>query len=155
GAFVPHEEGARAADRDCRGHCGADSVSIGEALTAEMALARSSPTWLLLAYKVPREPSANRVYVWRKLKRLGAVSLQDAVWVLPATAHTREQFRWLAAEIDELGGETTLWESALLSDGQEDRLVRKFTAQVEEAYHDIMVALRKKGRDRSALGRRY
>ena len=62
-----------------------------------MALARSSSTWLLLAYKVPREPSANRVYVWRKLKRLGAVALQDAVWVLPATAHTRERFRWLAA----------------------------------------------------------
>ena len=39
----------------------------------------SSSTWLLLAYKVPRDPSASRVRVWRKLKRLGAVALQDAL----------------------------------------------------------------------------
>lgn len=27
--------------------------------------------WVLLTYKVPRQPAASRVYVWRKLKRLG------------------------------------------------------------------------------------
>src|SRR5256885_13053202 len=62
-------------------------------------------TWLLLAYKVPREPTASRVYVWRKLKKLGAVALQDAVWVLPHTPQTLEQFRWLAAEIVEMRSE--------------------------------------------------
>ena len=55
--------------------------------------------WLLLAYKIPREPSASRVYVWRKMKQLGAVLLQDAVWVLPESARTREQFQWLAADL--------------------------------------------------------
>ena len=49
-------------------------------------------TWVLLHYKIPREPTAPRVYVWRKLKRLGAILLQDAVWVLPATPHTRNAF---------------------------------------------------------------
>ena len=39
--------------------------------------------WLLLIYKVPPNPTANRVYVWRKLKQLGALLLHDAVWVLP------------------------------------------------------------------------
>ena len=33
--------------------------------------------WLLLAYKIPREPTAGRVYVWRKLKQLGAIAVQD------------------------------------------------------------------------------
>lgn len=111
--------------------------------------------WLLLAYKVPREPSANRVFVWRKLKKLGAVALQDAVWVLPATPHTREQLRWLATEIDELEGETTLWESTLLSDGQEDRLLKQFAAPVEEIYRGILAALKKKAPGLAALGRRY
>ena len=55
--------------------------------------------WVLLHYKIPREPTAPRVSAWRKLKRLGAILLQDAVWVLPATPHTREDFQWLAAEI--------------------------------------------------------
>ena len=118
---------------------------------------RSAPlhVWLLLSYTVPRTPTAKRVYVWRKLKKLGAVTLQDSVWVLPATPHAREQFRWLASEIDELGGQTTLWESTLLSDGQDRRLVAQFAAPVEQAYRAIITALKKKAPDLAALGRRY
>jgi len=51
--------------------------------------------WLLFTYKVPREPSARRVYVWRKLKGLGAILLHDTAWELPATPHTREKLRML------------------------------------------------------------
>ena len=115
----------------------------------------ASRGWLLLSYKVPRSPTAKRVYVWRKLKKLGAMALQDSVWVLPAAGHAREQFRWLASEIDEMGGETTLWESTLLSDGEEGRLVARFAAPVEKVYREILAALRRKGADRAALARRY
>ena len=60
--------------------------------------------WVLLHYKIPPEPSAPRVYIWRKLKRIGAILYQDAVWVLPDNPRTREQFQWLAAEVVDLGG---------------------------------------------------
>lgn len=83
-------------------------------------MGESLQTWLLLSYKVPRAPSAKRVYVWRKLKRLGAAALADSVWVLPLTRQTREKFRWLASEIEEMGGETTLWESKLLDGAKID-----------------------------------
>ena len=53
--------------------------------------------WLLLVYRIPREPTSGRVYVWRKLKQLGAIAVQDAVWMLPATPRTREQFYEAAA----------------------------------------------------------
>lgn len=112
-------------------------------------------TWLLLAYKVPRSPSASRVYVWRKLKKLGAVALQDAVWVLPNTPSTLEQFRWLADEVVELGGEASLWESRHLLDGKDETLVEQFKAQVEAPYKEILAALRKKDPDLAALSRRY
>ena len=49
--------------------------------------------WLLLVYRIPREPTAGRVFVWRKLKQLGAIALQAAVWVLPQTPRTQEQFQ--------------------------------------------------------------
>ena len=111
--------------------------------------------WLLLSYAVPREPTANRVYVWRKLKKLGAAPLQDSVWVLPATPHTREQFRWLASEIAELGGETTLWESKLLSTDGQDGVVRQFTEPVEQAYREILAELKRRNADLAALSRRY
>ena len=64
--------------------------------------------WIVLTFRVPRTPTANRVYVWRKLKQLGAIALQDAAWVLPATTKTQEHFQWLATEIAELGGEARL-----------------------------------------------
>src|SRR6266516_4776561 len=69
--------------------------------------------WVLLVYKVPREPTSSRAYVWRKLKKLGALLLHDAVWVLPATAWTRVQLQWLAVEITELEGEALLWETRM------------------------------------------
>ena len=40
-------------------------------------------TWLLLTYKVPAEPSARRIAIWRKLKGMGAIYLQNGVCVLP------------------------------------------------------------------------
>jgi hypothetical protein len=112
-------------------------------------------TWILLTYKLPSEPSASRVGIWRKLKRLGALLLHDAVWVLPASARNREQFQWLAAEVHELGGDALLWQADALQPAQEDRLYQQFFAQVEPAYLEILAALDQPDRDVAALARRY
>ncbi len=112
-------------------------------------------TWLLLVYKVPPEPSARRVYVWRKLKRLGAVLLHDSVWVLPATDRTREQLQWLTAEIVEMQGEALLWEAQQAFTGQDDMLVQQFNAQAEAAYRGILDELSSDDADVEALSRRY
>ena len=114
-----------------------------------------SAAWLLLLYKVPPEPSARRVYVWRKLKRLGAILMHDAAWVLPATAHTQERLQWLAAEIVELGGEALLWQSQLLLAGQSQALVQRFNEQADEAYRPIRAALARAERDLAALSQQY
>ena len=47
---------------------------------------------MLLVYRLPREPSRHRVAVWRKLRDLGALYLQDGVAALPEDAVTREQW---------------------------------------------------------------
>lgn len=111
--------------------------------------------WLLLVYRIPREPTAGRVFVWRKLKQLGAIALQDAVWVLPYTPRTQEQFQWLAAEITELKGEAMLWEAEQLYATDPETLRRQFTEPVETEYREIMAALKKKGRDLAALSQRF
>ncbi len=112
-------------------------------------------SWVLLVYKIPREPTSSRATVWRKLKRLGALLLHDAVWVLPATPWTREQFQWLAVEIGELEGEAYLWESHLLLNGQSEALVQQFQARVESAYQDILHELEREDADLIALSRKY
>jgi len=112
-------------------------------------------TWLLLVYRIPREPTAARVFVWRKLKQLGAVALQDAVWVLPATPRTQEQFQWLAAEISELKGEAVLWEADQLYATDVESVRRQFIEPVESEYGAILRALKKKKRDLPELSKRF
>jgi hypothetical protein len=111
--------------------------------------------WLLLVYKIPREPTSSRVYVWRKLKQLGAVSVQDAVWVLPATPRTQEQLQWLASEIIELAGEASLFQSHILFAGNGATLRQRFEAPVRAAYHEILTALKRRKPDLEALSKRY
>lgn len=111
--------------------------------------------WVLLHYRVPSTPSARRVYVWRKLKQLGAMLLHDSVWALPHTEWTYEQFQWLAAEIEELEGEAMLWRSVLIHPGQDDALVAKFVAASEAEYAPLREALAVEGADLADVSRRF
>ncbi len=111
--------------------------------------------WLLMAHRVPRDPTVHRVGVWRKLKRLGAILVHDSVWVLPANARTREHFRWLATEVEEAGGEALIWESSTLVHGDEDDLRKQFLEQVEPGYLELLGELKKHPDDVELLARRY
>lgn len=64
--------------------------------------------WLTLLISVPSAPSRHRVGVWRKLKRIGAVNLRGAAWILPESPDTTELFQWLTQEIQSTRGEATL-----------------------------------------------
>jgi len=112
-------------------------------------------TWLFLVYRIPREPSAGRVFTWRKLQQLGAISLQDAIWVLPKNRRTQEQFQWLAAEIKELNGEATLWEAKAVAAADGDQLRKRFIEAVESEYREIISALKVKNRDLGMLSKRF
>src|SRR5215216_2695403 len=94
--------------------------------------------WLILVYQLPREPSRHRVAVWRKLKTLGALYLQDGAVVLPQDAVTREQLEWLQLRVREAGGEASLWESKPATLAEEKALVEAFRSSREEAYASII-----------------
>ena len=113
-------------------------------------------TWLLFTYKVPNKPSARRVYVWRKLKGLGALLLHDTAWVLPDTSHTREKLQWLSTEVRDMeGGEATLWEAQQVFTGQDMDLAQQFTEQVDTSYREILLELERRDADLAALAKRY
>ncbi|MEO8392387.1 MAG: Chromate resistance protein ChrB [Chloroflexota bacterium] len=111
---------------------------------------------MLLLYSVPNEPSARRVYVWRKLKGLGAILVHDSAWVLPSTAHSRERLQWLATEIKDMeGGEAMLWEAQQVFTGQDGDLVQQFTEQVDGIYRTLLADLDKDDADLGALSKQY
>ena len=96
------------------------------------------PRWVLLIYHLPREPSRHRVAVWRRLKNLGALYLQDGVAALPEDAVTREQLEWLQLRVREAGGEATLWEAKPGTVAEEAELVETFRSLREEAFRAIV-----------------
>ena len=93
---------------------------------------------MLLVYRLPREPSRHRVAVWRKLRDLGALYLQDGVVTLPEDAVTREQLEWLQLRVREAGGEATLWEARPGTMAEEAELVGAFRSSREDAYRAII-----------------
>ncbi|WP_100398833.1 Chromate resistance protein ChrB [Bacillus sp. FJAT-44742] len=98
-------------------------------------------TWLHITYKIPRQPSARRVRIWRKLKRLGALHLHESIWVLPNNNYTYEQFQWLVVEIKDLGGEASLWEAKIALGLSNDELKQKFLKQVNVEYEVLLKQL--------------
>jgi hypothetical protein len=112
-------------------------------------------TWLLLHYKLPNKPSALRVYTWRKLKRLGAILLNDSLWVLPENARTTEQIQWLTAEIHEMGGNAYFWKANAISGEQEQSITRQFTEQVDVVYTDLLKKLGNPAVDLGEISQEY
>jgi hypothetical protein len=93
--------------------------------------------WVLLCYRVPREPSTPRIAVWRTLKRLGVAQVGDGVVALPADARTREQLEWVADDVERAGGSAMLWTARPSSVAQERRLAADIAAARAQEYSAV------------------
>ena len=98
----------------------------------------SHPNWLLLTYKVPPEPGARRVALWRRVKAMGAVYLQNGVCLLPKTdAHVR-QLKMIENDVAEMDGEAVILETVALDKSQEEKVVDRFKADRDEQYREFI-----------------
>lgn len=95
-------------------------------------------SWLVLSYKVPPEPAKRRIALWRKLKALGAVYLQNGVCVLPKSDEHIRRLKVLENEIDEMQGESVLLETTGLDHAQEDKVIARFSSERNEAYVEFI-----------------
>lgn len=113
--------------------------------------------WVLLAYRLPREPSTPRISVWRKLNRLGVAQLVDGLVALPADARTKEQLEWIAEEVLEAGGEATVWVARPGSSADERRLASRMSDEIADEYRAVVADAEALARgvvvDRRTLGR--
>jgi hypothetical protein len=119
---------------------------------------QSPGPWLLLSYRMPREPSTPRIAVWRKLKGLGVGQLGDGLVTLPADARTREQLEWVAEQITEGGGQAMLWLARPASVRQEQQIAADMAAARAAEYAkvcaDARVARTGDAASRAATARR-
>ena len=97
----------------------------------------TNPKWLLLIHQLPAKPAYVRVKIWRRLQALGAVTVKNAVYALPVSDDSREDFAWVAKEIEEAGGEAIVCEAALVEGLNDHELKGLFDAARDEDYARI------------------
>ena len=97
----------------------------------------SMQRWVLLAYRLPREPSTPRIALWRSLRRLGAQQIGDGLVALPLTAETQEQVEWLASEIADAHGEASVWLGEAATRTQERHWMERFRESSSEEYRAL------------------
>ena len=92
--------------------------------------------WFLLVYRVPSEPTRLRAAVWRRLKSLGAIYLQNSAAALPASTAAERALRKLRAEILDMSGTATLLSCSVLAG--EAEIKAAFQAARDDEYAEII-----------------
>jgi hypothetical protein len=99
--------------------------------------------WLLLIHQLPPKPAYLRVKIWRRLQRLGAITLKNAVYVLPADEQRHEDFQWIRREIVGAGGEATICAARFVDGLTDSEVEAQFRAAREPDYAALAEEVRR------------
>ncbi len=103
--------------------------------------AKKDQKWLLFFYSVPSKPVNNRMKIWRRLAKAGAIQLKGAVYILPYSDEHYEFFHWLISEVTSLNGDGTLIMAKRIETMRTAEVIDLFNQQRETDYRDIEKAL--------------
>jgi hypothetical protein len=95
--------------------------------------AKSAP-WLLLIFSLPSTRASERVGIWRKLQKYGALALRKSGYMLPNTPVNQERFEWLATAIRGFKGEASVLEVQAIDDLPTDVLREQFREERKPDY---------------------
>jgi len=94
--------------------------------------------WDLIIYRVPTEPASKRVSIWRDFKRIGALSLQQCVFILPHLQLLTEEISTIKNKINEMGGEVMHITIPTLAPADEEKTILSFRQQRNQDYREIL-----------------
>ena len=100
-------------------------------------------SWLLLLYALPTRQTAERVNVWRKFKKFGAVQLKNSAYLLPDAALHQERFQWLAKQVRDAGGEATLIQANRIEGYSNEQIAGMFNQERAKEYREAIEELKK------------
>jgi hypothetical protein len=101
------------------------------------AVSNTAKRWLLFVHQLPSRPSNIRVRVWRRLQQIGALVIKQAVYVLPDSPDAREDFEWLKAEIEGVGGQASILSAEHIDGSADDAMVEEFRRARQEDYASL------------------
>lgn len=93
--------------------------------------------WLFISYTVPSNPSRVRVFIWRELKKLGAINYQT-VWVLPYSKEMIEKIQHLEKTIENYDGQFLLIEGKAVNREDEERILNAFVEARNKEYREVI-----------------
>jgi hypothetical protein len=94
--------------------------------------------WELFIYRLPANPSRARVAVWRELRRLGALPLQQSVIVVPHAGGLLETLSAIQERIISEAGVVYRYTLDNLTVEQHERLIREWNALRDHEYAEIV-----------------
>ncbi len=98
-------------------------------------------SWLLLLYSLPTNRNTERVAVWRRLKKIGAVQIKTSTYLLPDELAQYEQFQWLGQQVRDYGGDSTLVRAQEIEGLTREKVISLFNAARDKEYADLRKAL--------------
>lgn len=94
--------------------------------------------WVVFSYSLPSQSSSSpRVTLWRRLRRLGAISPAGGIYVLPAQGDCLESFQWLAQEIQQAQGQALVMHVQQFEGLTDQELINLFCEARQEDYLKI------------------
>lgn len=102
-----------------------------------------STPWLLLTFTLPTKRASQRVEVWRKLRRYGAVPLGNSGYLLPNNPTNQERFEWLATAIRKYAGEASVVKVQSIDNLSNAQLIGRFAEARAREYQELIRELQK------------
>src|SRR5438093_3241007 len=97
--------------------------------------------WLLLLFSLPTNRNTERVAVWRRLKKMGAVQIKTSTYLLPDESAQYEQFQWLAQQIRDYGGDSTLVRAQEIEGLTREKVIAMFNDSRSKDYAAVRKSL--------------
>ena len=105
-------------------------------------MAKKNLSWLLLLLRLPATHTAQRVAIWRKLKKSGAIQIQTSTYILPDEPARYESFQWLTQHIRDAGGDATLVRAREIEGLPNEKLIGLFNSTRAKEYTVLAEMLR-------------
>lgn len=112
-------------------------IGIPAVQKEDLMVKSSKQEWLLVFYSVPSHPVSNRMKIWRKLAKTGAVQLKGAVYVLPAGEEHEEFLQWLIGEVKSVGGDGAFVRTVEIQNMDDANIRKLFIQQSEKEYRGL------------------
>ena len=99
--------------------------------------------WLVINYNLPTEPSRPRVATWRGLKKMGAVNIQQSMWILPEDEGNYTALQKISQDIESNNGDSFLMESMFFDEKHEGKVISLFNNIRDDEYAEFISECKK------------